>query len=1182
MIGPEPCPRCGSNAAHGSPGGLCPRCLFQGGLKNGSAPETTGGVLESLSLTGGPMPRVLLRDTENFNGPGPVVRPGSDEMPVDGPRAGRLQLLGEIARGGMGAVLKGRDNDLGRDLAVKVLLEKHAEDPGLLRRFVEEAQIAGQLQHPGVVPVYELGAFADRRPYFAMKLVKGRTLAEVMAERARPCDDHPRLLAIFLDIAQTIAYAHARGVIHRDLKPSNVMVGSFGEVQVMDWGLAKILPRGGAVDDREAGKVDAHETVIATARSGSGSDLDLSHAGSVLGTPSYMAPEQARGENDQLDERADVFALGSILCEILTGQPAFSGRTSGEILRKAARGDVSEAYSRLDACAADPELAALARAALAPEADDRLRDAGAIVDRLTLHFAGVQEKLRATELAHAAESARAEEAKRTAEAAEARALAEGRARRLTLALAASIMGLFAVGGGGYAWVVGQKAERSARVGRAVDEALADAARLRGEARSAPEGETSHWGEALGAARRADELARQGDVDDAILRRIAATMTAIDADRADAEARAAQVRADRDLLTRLEVIRGDRSEHDDVKRTDAEYAEAFRRAGLDLDAVAPAEAGRWLAGRSDPAELVGYLDDWVFVRQEAKGPEPAWRRLVDVARAADRDEWRDSLRGLIGAPADRRAETLRRLADDVKAVEGQPAASLVLLALMLRQGRLDLDRAAATLRRAALRHPGDFWAHLHLSRVFSREKEMDAGGIAVDLFPNSEESIRHLTAAVAIRPRSALAHGRLGFAFQSPQKWEEAIAESREAIRLKPDYSWAHTILGLALKGQGKLDEAAAEFREAIRLQPDDSWSHDDLGIVLSDQGKADEAVAESREAIRLNPDHAETHFHLGNALKGQGKADEAVAEYREAIRLKPDLVEAHNNLGSALATQGKLDEAVAEFREAIRLQPDFVEAHHNLGSALATQGKLDEAVAEYREAIRLGPTYALARINLGRALLEQGDYVESLAMFRKGHELGSKEPGWRYPSAQLVAQAERLAAMAERLPSLLKGDERPKDNADRLAVALMCYDTKRPAAAARFWADALQADPKLGDDRRAGHCYNAACAASLAAAGQGKNDPSPDEAARARLREQAMGWLKAELAAWTKLLESGPPQARPTIAKTLDHWRQDTDLVAIRDADALAKLPEAERQDWQALWAEVDALIARARGGSPK
>ena len=167
-----------------------------------------------------------------------------------------------------------------------------------------------------------------------------------------------------------------------------------------------------------------------------------------------------------------------------------------------------------------------------------------------------------------------------------------------------------------------------------------------------------------------------------------------------------------------------------------------------------------------------------------------------------------------------------------------------------------------------------------------------------------------------------------------------------------------------------------------------------------------------------------------------------------------------------------------------------------------------------------------------------------------------------------------MAALANRLPSLIEEEERPEDVADRLALARICSDTNRPAAAARFWAEALEIDPKLGDDRQAGHRYNAACAASLAAAGQGNDDPPPDDAARIKLRTQALGWLKAELAAWTKLLESGLPQDRPTIARAIDQWKQDRDLAAVRDT--LAKFPEAERLEWQKLWAEVDALLARA------
>src|SRR5215469_10864659 len=183
----------------------------------------------------GAMQPVLLKEAEGESAD--IVQPKSDAMPPPEQTGDRYQLQGEIARGGMGAVLRGRDMDLGRDLAVKVLLEKHANRPEVARRFIEEAQIGGQLQHPGVVPVYDIGRFGER-PFFTMKLVKGQTLAHLLAERADYTQDRPRYLAAALQVAQTIAYAHAKGVIHRDLKPANVMVGSFGEVQVMDWGLA--------------------------------------------------------------------------------------------------------------------------------------------------------------------------------------------------------------------------------------------------------------------------------------------------------------------------------------------------------------------------------------------------------------------------------------------------------------------------------------------------------------------------------------------------------------------------------------------------------------------------------------------------------------------------------------------------------------------------------------------------------------------------------------------------------------------------------------------------------------------------------------------------------------------------------------------------------------------------------
>src|SRR5262249_39524000 len=194
-------------------------------------------------------------------------------------------------RGGMGIVLRGRDPDLNRTLAIKVLLDKYVGNADVERRFLEEVQVTAQLQHPGVPPVHEVGRLDDGRPFFAMKLVKGRTLAELLKERR----DLPENLPRFLAVCQTLAYAHARGIIHRDLKPSNIMVGAFGEIQVMDWGLAKVI----AKEELSTGPAPEPSTIF-TARTGV--DGMQSQAGTVVGTPAFMAPEQARAEAHLVDE----------------------------------------------------------------------------------------------------------------------------------------------------------------------------------------------------------------------------------------------------------------------------------------------------------------------------------------------------------------------------------------------------------------------------------------------------------------------------------------------------------------------------------------------------------------------------------------------------------------------------------------------------------------------------------------------------------------------------------------------------------------------------------------------------------------------------------------------------------------------------------------------------------------
>jgi len=381
-----------------------------------------------------PVTHVALR--ESFGeGDDPILRPKSPEMPPRDSES-RFRLDGEIARGGMGAILKGRDTDLGRDLAIKVLLDQHKDKPEVVQRFIEEAQIGGQLQHPGIAPIYELGQFPDKRPFFAMKLVKGETLSKLLADRPEPTAERGKFIGIFEQICQTMAYAHSRGVIHRDLKPANIMVGAFGEVQVMDWGLAKVLLSGGIADERKAYDRQHGQSIIQTLRNQVGSDIPgtfgtqgtQTQMGSVMGTPAYMPPEQALGENDNLDERADVFGLGAILCEILTGKPPYVAEDPTRVFRMAARGKLEDCLLRLDACDADRELIALAKDCLELEPADRPRDAGVLASRLTYYIESVEKRLREAEVERAEQAARADA--QAAQAIAERQRAESESRRV--------------------------------------------------------------------------------------------------------------------------------------------------------------------------------------------------------------------------------------------------------------------------------------------------------------------------------------------------------------------------------------------------------------------------------------------------------------------------------------------------------------------------------------------------------------------------------------------------------------------------------------------------------------------------------------------------------------------------------------------------------------------------------
>ncbi|HED65129.1 MAG TPA: serine/threonine protein kinase, partial [Planctomycetes bacterium] len=658
----------------------------EGGSRGPGIPEPPPSVLSFLEHKTGDAPRVSLRPEESAEAGDPVLDASTPARKALPRGSGKYQLLGEVARGGMGVVLRGHDTDLGRDVAVKVLHEGLASDENVLQRFVEEAQIGGQLQHPGIVPVYDLGLMEDERPYFTMKLVKGKTLSALFAARVTPEEDRGHLLDVFLSVCQTVAYAHSRGVIHRDLKPSNVMVGAFGEVQVVDWGLAKVLSRGGTADEKRARERSAERTVLETVRSGGpGSGSSHSVVGSVMGTPAYMPPEQATGNVEKLDERSDVFSLGAILCELLTGEPPYPGDFSDAVL-KAANADLEDADRRLDACIGEPELVELARQCLRPAQLARPASAEVLADRVREYIRSKEERVRQAEI---------------------EAAVQRRAKWIWTGVVAVIVLLLGSGVVYRERATAARRERALSIQRDAREARLQAESLVARARESKNLEL--WHAARAEAARARTIAETEGL--ASLPELDQLIQNIEEERAEFLAARDRDRRRESFQRRLAALSFAPL---DIMGVDARlpeilaaYRATFQELGVDVVTASADEVERTLReahlleGDADTDAVGAALESWIRVAMSSRSGLGATDHLIDIADRVDPDPFRRRLRALVRSndPGE-----LARLVDSPEVDEASPSSLLMLVKLLVRGG--NPERSGALILSGRERHPGD--------------------------------------------------------------------------------------------------------------------------------------------------------------------------------------------------------------------------------------------------------------------------------------------------------------------------------------------------------------------------------------------------------------------------------------------------------------------------------------------
>lgn len=740
---------------------------------------------------------------------------------------GRYELGAEIARGGMGVVVRARDHNLNRELAVKLVHPHLCDRPAVLRRFREEAEVLGRLQHPGVVPVHEVGTLPDGRPFFAMKLVAGRTLADLLKERQWGDLQLGRFLPVFEQICQTVAFAHSRGYLHRDLKPANVMVGAFGEVQVMDWGLAKLVADPSPDPQDEVRVPDPPGDPHATADHPAGStDEDRTTAGQAVGTPAYMPPEQARGETARVGPPADVFALGGILAEVLTGRPPLTG-TRDEVLDAARSGRLDPAWERVRASGADPELIDLAVRCLQPDPADRPADAGALAKLVAAYRTGVEERLRKTELERVTAVTRADEQRKR--------------RRVQLALVGSVS-LLVLAGGAFAWwqdkqetAARTEEERRAAAAQAEEEnrkvqterevvaALAEMGTLceRGakETQNPP-----RWRLTLGAARsahrRASAAIQAGPASDDLRGQFRAATARLERDEADCTT--AEL-CERCFLAVFRAAAGERRESD--SRAKSALRSLVDHLGIDLNASTPAAVVSRVHAHQLRHQLM--LTLLIGAKTGSLGVEDSDEFQREFLRDAH------PMKGAIRAAA--AAGGLHNLLTEG---EGRALASTELLCVVMSNLTEEPFTPAAValndrlLDEALARNPADFVALALRNASEARPTFTPIGGLirkdwlvapgpaqGVAITP---ADVRRITAgmnAVAVRPDVAAAWQFAAEELATDGLHAWAIDLYRRSVQIDPAQRSARLSLGKTLLAAGRFPEAVEVYRSAVKGFP---------------------------------------------------------------------------------------------------------------------------------------------------------------------------------------------------------------------------------------------------------------------------------------------------------------------------------------------------------------------------
>jgi serine/threonine-protein kinase len=1025
-----------------------------------------------------------------------------------------------IGHGGVGIVFEARHLKLNRLVALKMLLSGTFASRQECARFIREAEAVAGLQHPHIVQVYDVGEF-ERRLYFTMEFVEGGNLAQQLAGVPQPAMQSAHLLAT---LAEAVGFAHGHGIVHRDLKPANILMTVDGTPKIADFGLAR--------------RVDA--------------DQDLTMTGVRLGTPSYMAPEQASGKSNAAGPLVDVYALGAILYEMLTGRPPFRAETSAETERQV----IAEEPARPSHLnfSVPRDLETICLKCLSKDPSRRYPTAAAMADDLH-HF------LRGEPIS-ARRPGPLERIGKWVRRRPAVAVFIGASTLLTAVLIGALV-----------WIAVQQVSRR----HGIEANLREINHLEEQAR---------WTDAGVALQQLD-----AELDAAGI--------------GDWRERVDQARRDLELVTELDNVRLTRLTGGNLAyyKADADrrYADAFAKSGLAKVNDAPDEVARRVKASAVHLALNAALDEWAVCSSDKRLRD--W--LLTISRKADHEslDWGDRIRDSA------QWNNQVAMSELAKTVPTSRIAVSLLLALAERLAAAHGD-PTAFLKRVQRDHPNDFWANMILGDSLLADSPVEANG--------------YYRAALAIRPQAVVAYTALGDSLRHQKLYNEALVCYRQALEIDPNYARNLTNLGNLLRDLHQTDEAIAYYRKALDADPNYAWAHFDLANTLRDSGRADDAIEHYKQFNAIGPSIPYVANMVRSDLVRHGRGEEARLEWKKALELDPpehdpwfgyaelclflgneneyrrarqDLIQRFGNTNKPNVAEKTcraillMPPSAEELRTATKLAETAVAAKPTTEEWIYPYYVFAKGLAEYRQGhfdIAIADMDSEAATVMGPC----PRFVKAMAEYRLGHEQEARTMlaaeiaanDWRMSEVRShdqwiwhVIRREAETTVFPHTAEFLKGEYNPRDNTERLALLGVCQFKNLTCALARLYADAFAADPELAGDRQFAHRYRAACAAAMAGAGKGTDVAKVSDTARAHWREQARDWLQAELAERIKILDKGSAADANLAKNSLASWQTDPDLAGLRDPDALARLPTAERAQWQGLWGAVGAAVHRRR-----